>query len=69
MPFLPDVLQAAVLTAFPHGGQHGSRRNAWTAMSSDAARARARREAAAALRAAELSAARTHAPARAVPLG
>ena len=40
--------QAALLFLLPHGGQNLARRNAWTSMSVDAARARARREAAAA---------------------
>jgi hypothetical protein len=38
-----------VLTTLPHGGQRVARRNAWASMSADAAMARARREAEAAL--------------------
>jgi hypothetical protein len=38
-----------VLTLAPHGGQRVARRNAWAAMSTDSARARARREADAAM--------------------
>ena len=41
--------QSALLLALPHGGQNLARRNAWASMSVDATRARARREAAAAL--------------------
>lgn len=41
--------QAALLFALPHGGQSLARRNCWTAMSVDASRARARREAALAM--------------------
>jgi hypothetical protein len=41
-----------VLTVLPHGGQQVSRRNAWAAMATDTARARARREAATAMQAA-----------------
>jgi hypothetical protein len=57
MPFplhLPSLLsaQALLLALAPHGGQQTARRNAWAAMSVDAARARARREAAAAVNAA-----------------
>ncbi|GAC1322806.1 MAG: hypothetical protein NVSMB13_01790 [Mycobacteriales bacterium] len=47
------TLQALYLTVVPHGGQHVARRNAWGAMASDNARMRARREAAAAIEAAE----------------
>ena len=46
--------QSLLLAALPAGGQTTARRNAWAAMSSDAARARARREAATAMAAAEL---------------
>jgi len=46
--------QSLLLAVLPAGGQTAARRNAWAAMSSDAARARARREAAAAMAAAEL---------------
>ncbi|MBK5305334.1 MAG: hypothetical protein JJD92_01455 [Frankiaceae bacterium] len=41
--------QSAFLLALPHGGQNLARRNAWASMAVDAGRARARREAAAAL--------------------
>jgi hypothetical protein len=43
------VGQSALLLLLPHGGQNLARRNAWASMSVDATRARARREAAAAL--------------------
>jgi hypothetical protein len=49
---LRRAVQAAVLAVAPHGGQLTSRRNAWAGMSTDAARARARREADIALAAA-----------------
>lgn len=54
--------QQLLLQTLPHGGQRGARRNAWASMSSDAAMARARREAAAAL--AVATAASDTAPAR-----
>ena len=41
--------QTLLMTAMPHGGQRAARRNAWSSMSTDAARARARREADAAM--------------------
>ena len=41
----PAVLQTTLLALVPQGWQHTARRNAWAGMSSDAARARARREA------------------------
>ena len=41
--------QSTLLFLLPHGGQNLARRNAWASMSVDAGRARARREAAAAL--------------------
>jgi hypothetical protein len=41
--------QSTLLFLLPHGGQNLARRNAWTSMSVDAGRARARREGAAAL--------------------
>ncbi|HVM26313.1 MAG TPA: hypothetical protein VM433_01400 [Mycobacteriales bacterium] len=44
-----QILRGVVLVVAPHGGQRTSRRNAWASMSSDAARARSRREAAVAL--------------------
>ena len=47
------TLQALCLTVVPHGGQHVARRNAWGAMATDNARMRERREAAAAIEAAE----------------
>lgn len=40
-----DTLQSLALALLPHGGQRSARRNAWASMSSDAARARSRREA------------------------
>jgi hypothetical protein len=43
------TLQSLVLLAAPHGGQQSARRNAWAAMSADATRARARRDADAAM--------------------
>jgi hypothetical protein len=44
--------QSALLLLLPHGGQNLARRNAWASVSVDAGRARARREAAAAMSAA-----------------
>jgi hypothetical protein len=41
--------QSTLLLLLPHGGQNLARRNAWASMSVDAGRARARREAAAAM--------------------
>ena len=41
--------QSTLLFLLPHGGQNLARRNAWASMTVDADRARARREAAAAL--------------------
>ena len=38
-------LQGLALTVLPHGGQRSARRNAWSAMSADAAFARNRRDA------------------------
>jgi hypothetical protein len=38
-------LETALLTVLPHGGQGAARRNAWSAMATDATRARGRREA------------------------
>jgi len=52
---------AALLLAVPHGGQRAARQNAWAGMSEGATRARARREAQAAV---DL-AARSRVPARA----
>jgi hypothetical protein len=42
-------LQSLFLTLLPHGGQRSARRNAWASMSQDAVRARAQREADAAM--------------------
>jgi hypothetical protein len=42
-------VQSLVLAVLPHGGQRSARRNAWASMSSDAVRARGRREADAAM--------------------
>ena len=42
-------LQATALLLMPHGGQRAARQNAWRAMVDDAALARARREAVAAV--------------------
>lgn len=41
--------QSALLFLLPHGGQNLARRNAWASVAVDATRARARREAAAAV--------------------
>ena len=49
-PSLLALGQAAVLAAMPQGGQRTARRNAWAGMSADAAQARNRREAEAAVR-------------------
>ncbi len=38
-------VQSFALALVPHGGQRSARRNAWAAMSADAVRARARRDA------------------------
>lgn len=38
-------VQSLVLAVIPHGGQRSARRNAWASMSTDAARARSRRDA------------------------
>ncbi|MDQ6651102.1 MAG: hypothetical protein M3Z02_13445 [Actinomycetota bacterium] len=46
-------LQEIYLALSPHGGQHRARRNAWGAMAMDSARMRGRREANAAIQAAE----------------
>jgi hypothetical protein len=51
--------QSTVLFLLPHGGQNLARRNAWASMSVDATRARARREANAALTVAAASHAAT----------
>ena len=42
-------LESLAMTVLPHGGQRSARRNAWAAMSEGSARARARREADAAM--------------------
>ncbi len=39
------TFQNLTLALLPHGGQGAARRNAWSAVSEDAVRARARREA------------------------
>jgi hypothetical protein len=57
-------LQGLALTVLPHGGQRSARRNAWSAMSADAAFARNRREAEHAMTAAVQRALRTEAAAR-----
>ncbi len=49
-------LQALLLLALPAGGQATARRNAWAGMSADAARGRERRQAEAALAAADVRA-------------
>ena len=56
---LTAVAQAAFLAVLPAGGQDLARRNAWAARSSDAVRARGRREADVAVRAAQARAAAT----------
>jgi hypothetical protein len=56
---IPTLVQELVLAALPYGGQRTARRNAWTAMAQDAARARARRDALAVLAAAQRRALRT----------
>ena len=43
------MLSQFLLALAPHGGQRVARRNAWASMSTDSARARARREADAAM--------------------
>ncbi len=40
-----SLAQSTFLAAVPHGGQGTARRNAWASMSSDAVRARGRRDA------------------------
>lgn len=57
MSIVPS-LQGLLLAVWPGGGQQVARRNAWAAMAADAARARSRREAQAALAVAALPAAR-----------
>ena len=49
-------LQALLLLALPAGGQATARQNAWAGMSADAARGRQRRQAEAALAAADVRA-------------
>jgi hypothetical protein len=63
LPFKPVSLkrnlatfESLCLAVMPHGGQRSARRNAWASMSSDAARARNRREADAALQRAQVRA-------------
>ena len=50
------TLQSLLLLALPAGGQATARRNAWAGMSADAARGRDRRQAEAALAAADVRA-------------
>ena len=50
---LRSLVQDLFLRAAPAGGQQAARRNAWSAMSEDAVRARGRRDARAALAAAD----------------
>ncbi len=50
------ALHALLLLALPAGGQATARRNAWAGMSADAARGRERRQAEAALAAADVRA-------------
>ena len=50
---LVPLLQDLVLLALPAGGQGTARRNAWASMSAGSARSRGRREAEAAMAAAE----------------
>jgi hypothetical protein len=49
-------LESLFLAVLPHGGQRSARRNAWASMSTDASRARGRREADAAMERAQLRA-------------
>ena len=57
MPRRPTVpLQSLLMLALPAGGQATARRNAWAGMSADAARGRERRQADAALAAADVRA-------------
>jgi hypothetical protein len=51
---LASIVQDLLLAALPAGGQCVARRNAWSAMSADATRARGRRDAEAAMARAEL---------------
>ena len=53
------TVEGLVLLALPHGGQQAARRNAWASMAADSARARARREADAAMSRAVTAAGRT----------
>jgi hypothetical protein len=46
---IPRTIEGLALLALPHGGQQVARRNAWASMAADSARARARREADAAM--------------------
>jgi hypothetical protein len=52
----PASFQSLLLLALPAGGQSTARRNAWAGMSADAARGRERRQAEAALAAADVRA-------------
>ena len=56
MARLSTPLQSALLLALPGGGQARARHNAWAGMSADAARGRERRQAEAALAAADVRA-------------
>lgn len=49
---IPSLVQDLLLVALPSGGQRTARRNAWAGVSADAARARALRDAQAAMAAA-----------------
>ena len=68
LPLSPvlSLARRALLVALPAGGQQAARRNAWASMSADAARARARRDAAAAMDAAVQAALQADAHPRAV---
>ena len=59
---IPRTIEGLALFALPHGGQQAARRNAWAAMAADSTRARARREADAAMTAAVSTAAVAAAP-------
>ncbi len=56
MTLRPASFSSLLLLALPAGGQATARRNAWAGMSADAARARQRRQAEAALAAADVRA-------------
>ena len=59
---IPRTIEGLALLALPHGGQQVARRNAWASMAADSARARARREADAAMTVAVSTAAYAAAP-------